>query len=121
MANHPFQFVKEANVDQTPKLKTPRLVAGGIYETTEKSGIVHRRMVVCDSLYPGDVHRYQVADEARRDLYFHSDTAMHEEFVRNSKLIARPISPELYEALVALMEPAVDAPTADSVTAPPAE
>lgn len=108
-------------MSEPTKPKLPRLVAGGIYETTDKSGIVHRRMVVCDSLYPGDVHRYQVADEARRDLYFHSDGPMHEEFVRNSKLIARPISPELYEALAALMEPAVDAPTADSVTAPPAE
>lgn len=90
------------------KAKLPRLVFQGGYEYTDPNGITHRRMVVSDDNDALDVHRYVVTDEARRETFFHSDSAMHEEFVRHYRLVSRPLSVEMYETLMALLAPPKD-------------
>jgi hypothetical protein len=104
------------------KKKQPRLVVGGLYVKTEKNGIVKRRMVVSADEFQGDVLRYCISDQARRDIYFDSDTLPHEEFARDHKLVGRLIPEDLYAKLVELFAPAVDeAPTATTEGAPAQE
>lgn len=114
----------KTKIPETPKVRDAEI--GDVYETTDPNGIVRRRAITAEDIYPGGIRKWTAGDVERRHIFFESQSPEHQDFMRKHTLIGKMLTLEQYNALMALMAPAVDvSPPADlkplDEKTPPAE